>query len=149
MQLKRNLFLFGLFACLNLHAQQKGYYRAPAISQNTVVFVAESDLWKYDLATGNSSRITTNGGVETNPVISADGKKLAFIGQYEGPSEIYIMDLNGGVPRRLTYDFGRGIQLSGFTKDGKILYRTSIYSGLPSNQLAVLDPATYHSELVP
>lgn len=149
MPIKRNLFLLGLFACIHVHAQQKGYYRAPAISQNTVVFVAESDLWKYDLTTGNSSRITTNGGVETNPVISADGKKLAFIGQYEGPSEIYIMDLNGGVPRRLTYDFGRGIQLSGFTKDGKILYRTSIYSSLPSYQLAVLDPATYRSEPVP
>lgn len=149
MPIKRYLSLVGLFACIHLHAQQKGYYRSPAISQNTVIFTAEGDLWKYDLTTGNSSRITTNGGVETNPVISADGKKLAFVGQYEGPSEIYIMDLNGGVPRRLTYDFGRGIQLSGFTKEGKILYRTSIYSSLPSNQLAVLDPATYRSELVP
>jgi tricorn protease len=146
---KRFLSFLVLFACMAVHAQQKGYYRSPAITRNTVVFTAEGDLWKYDLSTGNTSRITTNGGVETNPVISADGKKLAFIGQYEGPPELYIMELNGGVPRRLTYDFGRGIQLSGFTKEGKILYRTSIYSGLPSNQLAVLDPATYRTELLP
>jgi tricorn protease len=149
MPIKRYLSFLGLFACMAVQAQQKGYYRSPAITQNTVVFTAEGDLWKYDLSTGATSRITTNGGVETNPVISADGKKLAFIGQYEGPSEVYIMELNGGVPRRLTYDFGRGIQLSGFTKEGKILYRTSIYSGLPSNQLAVLDPATYRTELLP
>lgn len=143
------LSLIGLFACISLHAQQKGYYRTPAIAGNSVVFTAEGDLWKYDLNAGTTARITTNGGVETNPVISADGKKLAFLGQYEGPQEIYIMDINGGVPRRLTYDYGRGIQLSGWTNDGKILYRTSIYSGLPSNQLAVLDPATYRTELVP
>jgi tricorn protease len=132
-----------------VNAQQKGYYRTPAIAQNTVVFTAEGDLWKYDLSTGTTARITTNGGVETNPVISADGKKLAFIGQYEGPSEIYVMDINGGVPRRLTYDFGRAVLLSGWTRDGKVLYRTAKYSGLPSVQLAVIDPENYHTQLLP
>ncbi len=59
------------------------------------------------------------------------------------------MDMNGGVPRRVTYDYGRGLQLSGWTKDGKILYTTSAYSCLPSMQLAVLDPLNYRADLVP
>jgi len=149
MQSKHLLALLGLLAFIATRAQQKGYYRTPAIVQNTVIFTAESDLWKYDINTGITSRITTNGGVETNPVISPDGKHVAFLGQYQGPSEVYVMDINGGVPRRLTYDFGRGLQLSGWTKNGKILYRTGKYSGLPSVQLAVLDPATTQSQQIP
>ena len=38
-------------------AQQKGYYRTPAIYQNTVLFTAEGDLWKFDLGSGVTSRL--------------------------------------------------------------------------------------------
>ena len=61
-----------------LVAQQKGYYRTPAIYKNTVVFTAEGDLWKYDLATGNTARLTTHEGMETSPLISPDGKTVEF-----------------------------------------------------------------------
>lgn len=149
MKTKLSCSLLGILAFVGVNAQQKGYYRTPAISQNTVVFTAEGDLWKYDLTTGSTWRITTNNGVETNPVISADGKKLAFVGQYEGPSEIYVMDINGGVPHRVTYDFGRNVLLSGWTGNGKLLYRTTKFSGLPASQLAITDPATSHTEQVP
>lgn len=131
-------------------AQQKGYYRTPAINQNTVVFTAEGDLWKFDIATGTSARLTTNQGVETNPVISPDGKQLVFSGQYEGVTELYTMDLNGGVPKRLTYDFdGYYVQAQGFTKEGKIIYRTSKYNKLPDPQLVLLDPATLTRDVIP
>ncbi|MGZ3880539.1 MAG: S41 family peptidase [Flavisolibacter sp.] len=149
MQSKLFLPVLGLFTCIAVHAQQKGYYRTPAIAQNTVVFTAEGDLWKYDINNGVASRITTNGGVEINPVISPDGKQVAFLGQYEGPPEVYVMDITGGVPRRLTYDFGRGLQLSGWTRDGRIIYRTGKFSELPSPQLAIIDPKTSAVERVP
>jgi tricorn protease len=63
-------------------AQQKGYYRTPAIYQNIVLFTAEGDLWKYDLSNGVTSRLTTDQGMETFPVISPDGKQVVFSGQY-------------------------------------------------------------------
>ncbi|MEP6682968.1 MAG: DPP IV N-terminal domain-containing protein, partial [Parafilimonas sp.] len=110
------------------YSQQKGYYRNPCIHQNTIIFTAEGDLWKYDINTGLSQRITTNDGLETDPIISPDGKQIVFTGQYEGVSELYIMNIDGGVPKRITYDFGsRYIHACSFTKDGKILYRTSAY----------------------
>jgi len=131
------------------HAQSKGYYRTPAIYRNTVIFTAEGDLWKYDLSSGITSRLTSHQGVEMNPVISPDGKQVAFLGQYEGPMEVYLMDINGGIPRRLTYDFGRYVQLSCWTKEGKILYRTAKYSELPSAQLALINPSSSATEQVP
>ena len=110
-----------ILAGLDSNAQQKGYYRTPAIYQNIVLFTAEGDLWKYDLSNGVTSRLTTDQGMETFPVISPDGKQVVFSGQYEGISELYLMNLNGSVPKRLTYLFDRSIHASGWTSDGKIL----------------------------
>ena len=33
---------------------------------------------------------------------SPDGKEIAFTGQYDGNTEVYLMPAEGGVPRRLT-----------------------------------------------
>ncbi len=139
-----------LLLTLSLHAQQKGYYRTPAIYKNTVVFTAEGDLWKYDITTGTTARLTSHEGLEVDPVISPDGRQIAFTGEYEGVSEIYVMPIDGGVPKRLTYDFdGYYIRATSWTRDGKLLYRTSRYGALPSPQLAKVDPATMTRELLP
>lgn len=130
-------------------AQQKGYHRTPAIYQNIALFTAEGDLWKYDLSNGVTSRLTTDQGMETFSVISPDGKQVVFSGQYEGISELYLMNLNGSVPKRLTYLFDRNIYASRWASAGKILYRTSTYSGLPSQQLFKLDPVSLVNEPVP
>ena len=131
------------------HAQQKGYYRTPAIYRNTVVFTAEGDLWKYDISNGISARLTTHQGLETNPVISPDGRQLVFTGQYEGPPELYVMNLAGGVPKRITYDFGSLNAASGFTRDGRVIYHTSRYDALEIPQLVKLDLATLAIEPIP
>lgn len=147
----RILVLLAFFFCTcSCYSQQKGYYRSPAIYQNTVIFTAEGDLWKYDISNGITLRLTSNEGLETDPCISPDGKKVVFSGQYEGPSELYIMDIDGSVPKRLTYDFdGYSIKASGFTKAGKILYRSSTYNNIPASQLIALDPVTLAKEIVP
>jgi tricorn protease len=149
MSAKPFLFSFLLLSFSLAYGQQKGYYRTPCLYKNTVVFTAEGDLWKYDLSSGLSTRLTTNEGVEQNPAVSPDGKQLAFSGQYEGVSEIYLMDINGGVPKRLTYDSDGELFISGWTKDGKILYRGSTNSSLPLPQLFKLDPVTFKKEIIP
>lgn len=133
-----------------LVAQQKGYYRTPAIYKNTVVFTAEGDLWKYDLSTGLSSRLTTHEGLEQYPLFSPDGKTLYFTGEYEGAPELYCMPAEGGVPKRLTYDYdGSYMKATCFSNDGKVIYRTLRYDGLPSPQLMRLDAATLVREQLP
>ncbi|MBL4678273.1 MAG: PD40 domain-containing protein [Mucilaginibacter sp.] len=149
MLVKPLLSLLALVAVSTAYGQQKGYYRTPALHQNTVIFTAEGDLWKYDLNSNQSSRLTTNDGVELNPAISPDGKQVAFLGQYEGITEVYVMDINGGVPKRLTYELTNGQFISGWTKDGKILYRSEGNTALPQPQLIKLDPLTLKRQTVP
>ena len=147
MRIKIYLTLALFLISVMLYSQQKGYYRTPSINGNIVIFTAEGDLWKYDAGFGFTTRLTTDKGLEIDPCISPDGKQVIFTGQYEGASELYIMDINGGVPKRITYDYsGNLIQAYSWTKDGKILYRTTAYSSIPAAQIIKLDPATLAKE---
>src|SRR5580658_5346325 len=138
-----------LVFALTAQAQLKGYYRTPSIHQNTIVFTAEGDLWKYDLISGITARLTSHEGLETNPVISPDGRNVAFTAQHEGPNEVYVMPLDGGVPKRLTYDLDGSARPTSWMKDGKLLYATSVYSTYPIPQLRTIDPASLQTEPVP
>ena len=132
-----------------LDAQQpQGFYRFPALHGDTVVFAAEGDLWKVAIAGGEARRLTTHPGDETSPVVSPDGRTLAFTARYEGPAEVYTMPLSGGVPVRRTYQADASIATT-WTPDGKLVYTTTYYSGLPKPRLVTLDLATNTHAQVP
>jgi tricorn protease len=142
------LALLLLLASAALPAQaNRGYYRYPAIHGETIVFVAEGDLWQVSVQGGPARRLTTHAGEESSPAFSPDGKTLAFTANYEGPAEVYTMPANGGLPARRTFEGGTA-RVMGWTPDGRILYATSRYSGLPDTQLATLG-ADNRVELIP
>ncbi|MBC7621808.1 MAG: PD40 domain-containing protein, partial [Aeromicrobium sp.] len=131
------------FICLIAQAAmaQAGYFRQPAIQGETVIFVAEGDLWRVPVTGGAAQRLTTNAAEESLPRISADGKLVAFTARYEGPAEVYVMPTSGGLPTRLTYE-GDNARVQGFTPDGKVLYTTARWSGKPELRMYAVDVAT-------
>jgi tricorn protease len=118
--------------------QNRGYYRFPAISGNTIAFTSEGDLWEIGTDGGVARRLTTHPGEETRAAFSTDGKTIAYSANYEGPTEIYSMPAGGGLPTRRTFEGGNA-QVVGWTPDGKILYTTRRYSTLPDSQLGTID----------
>ncbi len=143
------LLILAALCSLTVAAQSNiGYYRFPAMTGNEIVFTAEGDLWKVNQAGGQAQRLTSHPGAETQAAISPDGKWVAFSGQYEGPTEVYVMPLAGGLPKRLTYD-GSRTSVMGWTPDGKVLYRTQRFSTLPDQQLVVVDPQTLVQKVIP
>ena len=137
-----------LLISLQLQAQDKGYYRYPAINNDIVVFTAEGDLYKYSLTTKQSQRLTSHHGMEYNASISPDGIWIAFSGQYEGPTEVYLMPIEGGIPKRITYEGERAIVI-GWTTTGEIIYSTTKYSTVPSRQLVKINPQTLARQIIP
>ncbi len=125
-----------------------GYYRYPALHGDTLVFAAEGDLWKVSAAGGVARRLTTHHSEETDPVISPEGRTLAFTARYEGPAELYTMPLAGGVPVRRTYE-AEGSVATSWAPDGRLVYTTAHYSGLPKPRLVALDPEDGTRTLIP
>ncbi|MBX3012328.1 MAG: PD40 domain-containing protein [Caldilineaceae bacterium] len=131
-------------------APVQGYYRFPALHEETIVFTAEGDLWKVDIRGGQAQRLTTHHGLETHAAIAPDGAWVAFSAEYEGPREVYVMPLKGGRPRRLTYEgMDEDSIVVGWTPDGRVMYSTEYFSTLPNRQLVLIDLATLAQTRVP
>ncbi len=84
-------------------AEEARLLRFPAIHGQQVVFSYAGDLYTVAATGGVARRLTSDIGYEMFPRFSPDGKWLAFTGQYDGNTEVYLMPSEGGVPRRLTY----------------------------------------------
>ena len=115
----------------------RGYYTAPAIHGDTVVFTSEGDLWTVGAQGGIAHRLTSDPGTESNPVISPDGKTVAFSGESEGPTDVYSMPIEGGLPQRRTWD--GDAHPVGFAPDGRLMISTTRYSTLPNNEVVLVD----------
>jgi tricorn protease len=125
-----------------------GYPRFPTVHGDTVVFTAEGDLWRTTTAGGTATRLTSRAGDAVRAAISPDGKSIAYSAAYDGPSEVYVMPLAGGVPRRLTWG-GEGALVRGWTPGGEILVTTARASTLREPQLAIVSPQTSALRMVP
>ena len=142
-------FLITVFP-FNISSAQgfEGYYQNPNIHNNTIVFVAEGDLWTVPLSGGLAQRITTHPEEENFPSISPDGKTIAFSASYEGPLEVYTMPVEGGIPTRWTYERDPSVTNS-WTPDGKVIYNTRAYSKVPDNQIITIDLLTKNKTKIP
>ncbi|MDQ6787014.1 MAG: PDZ domain-containing protein [Acidobacteriota bacterium] len=112
--------LFLLFAFVSTFAQtdKPTLFRQPAISRTDIVFSYAGDLWTVSRNGGDAKRLTTGTGIESNPYFSPDGSMIAFTGEYDGNTDVYVVPSAGGVPKRLTYHPSLDV-VSGWTPDGK------------------------------
>ena len=77
--------------------------RFPAIYEDQIVFNFAGDLYTVNSDGGTARKLTNHDGMEMFPRFSPDGKSIAFTGQYDGNTEVYLMPSEGGIPKRLTY----------------------------------------------
>src|SRR3972149_5212205 len=74
----------------------------PAMSATRVAFTYAGDLWSARLDGSDARRLTTADGDETSPSFSPDGALIAFTGNYDGNTDVYVIPAQGGTPRRPT-----------------------------------------------
>src|SRR6201982_761342 len=102
-----SLVLASLLALLSprLAAQSSNSYallRKPTISKTQIAFSYGGDLWTVDRNGGEAKRLTSDVGIEIDPVLSPDGTMVAFTGEYDGNEDVYAVPTAGGIPKRLT-----------------------------------------------
>ncbi len=88
------------------------------------------DLYVYDLDEEEETRITF-GLRANNPNVSHDGKKIVFVFQQDGTSNLGIVDINGKNFRRLTfYEMGEQVFNPKFSNDdSSIIFGYAYHQG--------------------
>ena len=142
MRIKR--FIIGttmsLLLCGYAYADEARLLRFPATNGKDVTFSYAGDLYTVPITGGEAKRLTSHVGYEMFPKYSPDGKSIAFTGQYDGNTEVFLIPANGGEPQRLTFTstnarddigdrMGPNNIVIAWSPDGeKILYRNRINS---------------------
>ncbi len=95
-------FLF-FFISLSAHDDEARLLRFPTAHGDQVVFVYAGDLYTVERQGGVARRLTAHAGFKMFPRFSNDGSKIAFTGQYDGNTEVFVIPAEGGEPKRITY----------------------------------------------
>ncbi|MBN2138908.1 MAG: PD40 domain-containing protein [Sedimentisphaerales bacterium] len=106
--------------------------RFPDISAERIVFVYAGDLWTVPRQGGLARKLSSPKGQEMFPKFSPDGQTIAFSGNYDGNTDVYIVDVDGGTPERLTHHSATDLVVEWYPDGKSILYRSRMFS--PSNR---------------
>lgn len=113
--------------------------RFPDVYGSQVVFGYAGDLWITSTEpNAMARRLTSHVNLETRPKFSPDGKWVAFTGSYDGNPDVYVISVEGGEPKRLTFDPGTDNVID-WTKDGRVAYASNAQS-YPTPKLQFVDP---------
>ena len=99
-------WLAGLSLGLALTAQAQAdatLTRFPTLHGDDVVFEAHGNLWEVSRKGGTARRLTTDPGYDMMPRFSPDGRWIAFTGEYQNNTDVYVIPAGGGDARRLTF----------------------------------------------
>ena len=102
------------------------WMRFSAISPDgqTIVFSYKGDLFTVSTQGGLAHQLTSNAAYDAHPVWSPDGRSIAFASAREGSLDVYVIDKDGGTPRRLTTDSSNETPLC-FLDDGTVLFEST------------------------
>ena len=95
--------IVGLLMNSALAQDQARLLRFPTIYEDQIVFTYAGDLYSVASSGGVARKLTNHEGFEMFARFSPDGRYIAFTGQYDGNTEVYLMPATGGIPQRLTY----------------------------------------------
>ncbi len=90
----------------------------------TVIFSYEGDLWKTGINDGQAVRLTAMQGYETNARVSPDGNWIAFTGRQFGNADVFVMPVNGGEIKQITWHSAAD-EVSSWSWDSRFIYFTS------------------------
>ncbi len=99
-------------------------YCAISPDGQTIAFSYKGDIFTVPSQGGTAHQVTSNDAYDAYPVWSPDGQRIAFASAREGSLDVYIVDRQGGTPRRLTTDSGSETPLC-FKDDGTVLFEAT------------------------
>ena len=90
-------------AVLTSQADEGRLLRFPGTNGQDVAFSYAGDIYTVPISGGTARKLTSHKGYEAFARYSPDGRTIAFTGQYDGNTEVYVMPAQGGEPKRITF----------------------------------------------
>lgn len=122
--MKKALLAAGLllFAGLSLNAGVK-FALKPSLSPDAkyIYFSFNGDIYRVARDGGEALSVISTKGYDNNPVISPDGKWIAFSSDLDGNSNVYVTPVQGGEIKQLTWSDVSDIPVS-WAVDSKSIY---------------------------
>ena len=141
------LILATLLGAYGLAAQAQDnplWMRHPAISPDgkTIAFSYQGDIFTVPSSGGTAKQITSNAAFDSYPVWSPDGNHIAFASNREGSIDVWVMNANGGIPKRVTTNSGSEYPLR-WKDNYTIMFKASIMPTAKSIIFAGSYPQVY------
>ena len=141
------LILATLLGAYGIAAQAQDnplWMRHPAISPDgkTIAFSYQGDIFTVPSSGGTAKQITSNAAFDSYPVWSPDGNHIAFASNREGSIDVWVMDANGGIPKRVTTNSGSEYPLR-WKDNYTIMFKASIMPTAKSIIFAGSYPQVY------
>lgn len=96
------------------------------------LFEQDFEIYVMDANGSNVRRLTTSPGIDTEPVFSPDGSKIAFASTRSGNLDIWVMNADGSNPQQLTNSAFHETEPT-WSPDGTKLAYTRVISDGPLN----------------
>ena len=93
--------------------------------------VTSAQICMYSMDSGRTVAFPRFKGTNTTPTWSPDGTQLIFSSSMVGNPELYVCDVNGGRPKRLTFASGASISPTWNPKTGQTIAFVSDRGGYP------------------
>ena len=124
----------------NIIIEAQQIMRFPDISDNSVVFTSGEDIWSAPIEGGDAVRLTIHDGQERYPKFSPDGSLIAFTGDYDGNTDVYVMNSKGGNITRVTWHPGADEVVGWHPLKNKIIFNSGRSSTTRYTKLFLISP---------
>lgn len=121
------LVVSALVTCNVAFAETIRFAYQPSLSPDgsQIYFSYDGDIFTVPSEGGLAKSFVSIGGNENNPIVSPDGKWLAFSSDVQGNSDVYIVPTAGGKTVQLTYHEASDVPIS-WSADSKYIYFESV-----------------------
>lgn len=97
----------------------------------TIIFELLGDLYSLPVEGGEAKSVTTGMAFDSQPSVSPDGKRIAFVSDRDGSENLWICNIDGSDPKQLSHDAQGDFESPSWTPDGDYV----LVSRKPDNAL--------------